>query len=583
MLTEDKLIPYHASDLTGKRVLVFAPHPDDETIGCGGTLALHALAGDPVKVVILTDGGLGDMSNQVTKNDYVGLRKKEALEACAILGVSDLEFWEYPDRALSGARGVLRKMVGLLADFGPDLVYCPSPLEIHPDHRATCFLLFDAIRSCDLNFAVAFCEINQPVSVDSLVDITSVIDKKKEALRAYRSQLKERPYDDISLSLARFRSVTLPGGATHAEGYCIFNAETLRKMSPYSLPFQRVGRLTADSGETGPLVSIIVRTKDRPGLLVHALNSIRSQTYRNLETVVVNDGGVDVRDVIETIVSDIPVTHVCHETCKGRSEAANSGMRAAKGGYFNFLDDDDVLLPDHVETLVSHLLATGEKVAYGNAVNVYYTGPPEVPGERELEELIFNLDFDADHLLFENYIPIMTVLFSKEVFAEVEGFCKDLDLFGDWDFWIRASRFFPFKHIDKVTAEYRFYGVSSMEKSHRQKYRCDEAKAKIFDRTLPFLDGRAWVNFQNNGCLKKLRKENERLLFENNALQARYEESRMALNRTCDEMRKEKNELHEVFVENKRILKTITSGYFYRLYIKSRERFNRFLRSRGSR
>ena len=104
------------------------------------------------------------------------------------------------------------------------------------------------------------------------------------------------------------RSVTLPE-ATHAEGYCIFKTQALRKMSLYGLPFQRVGRLTADSGETGPLVSVIVRTKDRPGLLVHALNSIQAQTYRNLEIVVVNDGGIDVRDVIETVVTDIPVTY----------------------------------------------------------------------------------------------------------------------------------------------------------------------------------------------------------------------------------------------------------------------------------
>ena len=375
MLTEEKLIPYHASDLTGKRILVLAPHPDDETIGCGGSLALHAKAGDPVKVVILTDGGLGDISNEMAKSDYVALRKKEALEACATLGVFDLEFWDYPDRSLSGSRGVLRKIVDLLASYSPDLVYCPSPFEIHPDHRATCFLVFDAIRSCDLDFQVAFCEINQPVSVDSLVDITSVIGKKKEALAAYRSQLKERPYDDVCLSLARFRSITLPEGATHAEGYCLFQAANLRILSPYALPFQRVGRLTPDPGETGPLVSIIIRTKDRPGLLVHALNSVQAQTYRNLEIVVVNDGGIDVRDVIDTVVSDIPVTYIAHETCKGRSEAADSGIKAAKGAYLNFLDDDDVLLPDHVETLVSHLLVTGEKVAYGNALNVYFSRP----------------------------------------------------------------------------------------------------------------------------------------------------------------------------------------------------------------
>lgn len=98
----------------------------------------------------------------------------------------------------------------------------------------------------------------------------------------------------------------------------------------------------------------------------------------------------------------------------------------------------------------------------------------------------------------------MYILFSKEVLAEVEGFSSDLVLFEDWDFWIRISRIYHVSHIDKVTAEYRFYGSSSMAEKYRPNSHWDEAKAKVFDRTLPLLNGKAWINFQNSGWLKTL-------------------------------------------------------------------------------
>jgi LmbE family N-acetylglucosaminyl deacetylase len=101
MQNEGRLVPYHSTDLTGRRVLVLAPHPDDETFGCGGSMILHRDAGDPVKVVFLTNGAMGDISNQSDKETYVALRKKEAEKACANLGVMDLEFWPYEDRSLA--------------------------------------------------------------------------------------------------------------------------------------------------------------------------------------------------------------------------------------------------------------------------------------------------------------------------------------------------------------------------------------------------------------------------------------------------------------------------------------------------
>jgi LmbE family N-acetylglucosaminyl deacetylase/glycosyltransferase involved in cell wall biosynthesis len=493
METEDKIIPYNPTVLTGKRVLVLAPHPDDETIGCGGSLVHHVGAGDPVKVVFLTNGVHGNTSGEVDPTRYVKWRKDEAEKACACLGVTDLAFWPYEDRALARSRGAVNRMVTLLEDYRPELVYVPSVLEFHPDHRAACFLLCDAICICDLTCDVAFYEVGQPLSINRLVDITGVLPEKSKAIEAYKSQLKERPYGEVCLALNRYRSLTLSSSATHAEGYFLCTSELIRKVGPLSIPFHRAHRLAPDPEEAGPLVSIIVRTKDRPGFLANALRSIDDQTYANLEIVVVNDGGRPVRDLVETVVGDIPVTYIVHEVSLGRSAAANTGLAAARGMYINFLDDDDILYPDHVKTLVRCLETGGGKIAYTNVLSVHFEGPPERPQSRTRQVLNHDIAFDLDRLLFQNYLPLMGVMFHRDILPKVGVFDTELDLFEDWDFWIRASRLFPFHHIDKVTAEYRFYGADTTEAAHQEKYRYDEARARIFERVRSHLTGETWV------------------------------------------------------------------------------------------
>lgn len=505
METEEKLIPYHSTDLTGKKVLVLAPHPDDETIGCGGSLALHTEAGDPVKVVFLTNGAKGDVSGETDKEAYVEMRQREAVDACAFLGVTDLEFWSYEDRELAGSRGALLRMIDLFKDFRPQLVYAPSPLEFHPDHRAACFLLCDAIRSCQADFDVAFYEVGQPLRVNLLVDITRVFGRKVQAMEAYQSQLMENPYGDISAALNRYRSMTLPKDVTHAEGFSLWGTGLITKIGPFSIPFQQVERLSPAFCEAGPLVSVIVRTWDRPALLSNALRSIAEQTYANLEIVVVNDGGRDVKDVVTALAGGIPVTYVVHQKGEGRSAAANSGLGAARGVYLNFLDDDDLFYPDHIETLVRTILSRDEKVVYSSVLSAYFNGPPENPENCIKKALNHNIDFDPDRLLFQNYIPIMSALFHRDILSKVEGFSRDLNLFEDWDFWIRVSRHFSFYHVDKVTAEYRFYGAETTEESHRQKYRYSEAQAEIFDRITPFLTGKTWTKLLNTDLFGRLR------------------------------------------------------------------------------
>ena len=507
MYSEEELVPFRTTDLTGRKVLALAPHPDDETFGCGGSLALHALAGDPVKVVFLTNGAKGETSGTTERDSYVKMRQEEARRACECLGVKDLEFWGYEDRGLAASRGASIRLEEFLKTYEPRLVYAPSFLEFHPDHRAAASLLCAAIRACELEIEVAFYEVGQPLSVNCLVDITPVLNRKTLAAEAYASQLLERPYKDVCLGLNRFRSLTLPGTVTHAEAFALRPADAIRKAGPSALCGRDVGRPALTPGELGPLVSVIVRTKDRPGLLANAIRSIAGQTYANVEIVAVNDGGMEVEDLVRSLAGNIPVLYTSHETSRGRSAAANAGLRAARGSYLTFLDDDDVLYPDHVETLVSYLLATGEKVAYSSVLNVFFEGPPDRPESRAREELVFNHDFDPDLLLFENYIPNMSVLFSKEILPLVEGFHEGLVLFEDWDFWIRLSRRFAFHHVDKVTAEYRLYDVTSLEESHLNKYHYDEALAALFERVLPHLQGRAWVHFLSHGLVGRLRRE----------------------------------------------------------------------------
>ena len=505
MQSEEKLIPYQATDLTGKKILVFAPHPDDEIIGCGGSLALHTKAGDPVKVVFLTNGAKGDASGTMDREAYVALRQNEAVNACTRVGVRDLEFWSYEDRSLAGSPGALLQMIDLLEGFRPELVYVPSPLEFHPDHRATSILFCDAIRSCDFDLDVAFYEVGQPLRVNLLVDISEVMSRKIEAMDAYKSQLKERPYRDICVALNRYRSMTLPHGATHAEGFSRWGATLVRKIGPFSIPFQHMERLAPDPGEAGPLVSVIIRTKDRPARLANALRSVTQQTYANLEIVVVNDGGQDVKDVVTALAGGIPVTYIDHEKSEGRAAAANSGLRGARGLYLNFLDDDDIFYPDHLETLVTHLQSSEGKVAYSSVSSAHFSGSPERPENCIKRMVNHNIDFDPDRILFQNYIPIMSVLFHRDVLSKVEGFSLDLDLFEDWDFWIRMSRHFHFDHIDQVTAEYRFYGLETTEESHRKKYLYNDAQAEIFDRAIPFMTGEIWTKFLSTDLFDQLR------------------------------------------------------------------------------
>jgi N-acetylglucosamine malate deacetylase 1 len=189
-------------------ILVIAPHPDDETIGCGGALCLHAAKGDRVAVVFLTSGELG--LKHLAREKAWQVREAEAKAASRLLGVARLDFLRLPDWAVGDhLKKGARLLLPILKAERPGLVYLPHPRDWHPDHRATLPLLSTALRRIRLpGVELRAYEVWTPLSeFDQLEDITRVMPRKLRALRAYRSQLREFDYERAVRGLNQFRGV----------------------------------------------------------------------------------------------------------------------------------------------------------------------------------------------------------------------------------------------------------------------------------------------------------------------------------------------------------------------------------------
>ncbi|KJU82313.1 glycosyl transferase group 2 family protein [Candidatus Magnetobacterium bavaricum] len=203
------------------------------------------------------------------------------------------------------------------------------------------------------------------------------------------------------------------------------------------------------------LVSVIVRTKDRPRMLVKALQSITGQTYRPIEVVLVNDGGcaLDMEE-IKVILGDCRCIYIALEHNRGRAHAGNVGLTNASGDYIGFLDDDDDLLPVHLQTLVTFLERSDFYTAYSDCEIVHKQYNIEKQEFIDAYTYVFySEDFNYDTLLMENYIPIHCLLFKR---GAIDGstFDESFELFEDWDLLIRLASKHPFHHIKKTTAHY---------------------------------------------------------------------------------------------------------------------------------
>lgn len=450
---ESAYLPYQASDLPDGRWLILAPHADDETFGMGGAIARAVASGTKVHVLIMTDGAQGGEIS-----DLICVREQEARIATVHLGCEEVFFLREPDRHLPVNERTINTVVEAIEAGAYDVVFFPSPLEPHPDHRATAQIGWEALRRAKFSAAPFSYEISTQGPCNTLVDISAVVEKKASVMRLYTSQLSQNAYVERILGLNAARAWSLPLDVTHAEAFYRW-APIDQPLSAQLWGVQYAQQSDYALPAVEALVSIIIRTKNRPQMLREAIRSVAYQTHASIELVVVNDGQDELAALIaEEATGSIKTVHyVSSDGTHGRAHAGNLGLQHARGDFIGFLDDDDWLLPNHCARLLNRLREHPAAIAcYGGVDSVRFEAGREVLLHR------FNDPFDPLRLAYNNFMPIHSVLFKKSAIERGCAFDERLDLYEDWHFWLQMAQLGSFVHVDEVTAKYRIGAESGV-------------------------------------------------------------------------------------------------------------------------
>jgi LmbE family N-acetylglucosaminyl deacetylase len=213
-------------------VLVIAPHPDDESIGCGGAICLHADQGHRVTTVFLTSGEYG--LRELAKEAAWRVREREAERAAKILGVASVEFLRRPDQYLEeDISNAARALKPILQREKPEVLYLTHERDFHPDHRATVPIVRTAVHAAGIAEPTLLSyEVLTPLTeFDRAEDISLVMQRKLKAMRAHRSQIRQFRYDLAFRAMNRYRGVMAQSGR-YAEVFRVAG----ENMSGISLP-----------------------------------------------------------------------------------------------------------------------------------------------------------------------------------------------------------------------------------------------------------------------------------------------------------------------------------------------------------
>lgn len=182
------------------KILILAPHPDDECIGCGGILSKYA---NQCKVIVMTDGSEGSFSK--SPKELIDIRRREFENEMHLLGIKEYEYLKYPDGDLINSKNCMDSIN--IDEY--NLVLLPWGEDNHPDHMATYEYAVTKLKKEQYKGRVYTYEVHVPFhDVDVYVDVTGVIDEKIRLIQCHKSQINSICYDDKAKALAKYRACT---------------------------------------------------------------------------------------------------------------------------------------------------------------------------------------------------------------------------------------------------------------------------------------------------------------------------------------------------------------------------------------
>ncbi len=187
----------------GERVMIFSPHPEDDTLGCGGTTRLLFESGCNILAIYMTDGRFGCPT--MSPEETASIRRLESVNSATVLGIANLQFMNRPEGGLRCDRITIKEAREAMQAYNPSLVLVPDPDAGHPDHRAA----YEIVLAATAGEAVEVLRfgVYNAVRPDVVVDITKTMAYKEKAMREHRTQQDREDYVSKVMGLNAYLSI----------------------------------------------------------------------------------------------------------------------------------------------------------------------------------------------------------------------------------------------------------------------------------------------------------------------------------------------------------------------------------------